>query len=199
VAPATGSVISSDHWSLIVSVGGVEKTIQRYETDCSTLASELKAVSFTVHRQEEERALWAAVRDLLPRARESNPATTVVKAALPLTQIGPFLARGQQVATRYELATAASAHAGSGIAFLYLLPPAAMADAAPKMAQAATEMIHAGNNLGGRVTIPWCPPAVKRDVNVWGPLRDDFSLMKKLKSQFDPDRILNPGRFVGGL
>jgi len=67
------------------------------------------------------------------------------------------------------------------------------------MAQAATEMIHAGNNLGGRVTIPWCPTEVKRDVNVWGPLRDDFALMKKLKAQFDPDRTLNPGRFVGGL
>jgi len=199
VAPATGSVIPSDHWSLVVSVGGVEKVIQRYETDFSALARELKAASFTVHHQEEERALWAGVRDFLPRTRESNPATTVVKAALPLTQIGPFLGRGQQVAARYELAAAAGAHAGSGIAFLYLLPDPGMADAARRTAQAATEMIHAGNNLGGRVTIPWCPTEVKRDVNVWGPLRDDFPLMKKLKAQFDPDRILNPGRFVGGL
>lgn len=196
---ATGSVIPSDHWSLVVSVGGVEKVIQRYETDFSALAQEFKAASFTVHREEEEHAVWASVRDLLPRARESNPATTVVKAALPLTQVGPFLTKGQQVAARCELPVAASAHAGSGIAFLYLLPNPGMADAARRMAQAATEMIHAGNNLGGRVTIPWCPTEVKRDVNVWGPLRDDFPLMKKLKTQFDPDRILNPGRFVGGL
>jgi glycolate oxidase FAD binding subunit len=201
VAEDTGlsGFIPSGHWSLVVAVGGVEKVIQRYETDFSTLAGELKAASFTVHRQEDEPALWASVRNLLPRVREGNAATTVVKAALPLTQIGPFLAKGQQMAARYELATATSAHAGSGIAFLYLLPPREMADAARRMAQAATEMIHAGNNLGGRVTIPWCPTEVKHDVNVWGPLRDDFALMKKLKAQFDPDRILNPGRFVGGL
>jgi len=60
-------------------------------------------------------------------------------------------------------------------------------------------MVHAGNNLGGRTTVPWCPTEVKRDVNPWGPIRDDFPLMQKLKAQFDPDRILNPGRFVGGL
>ena len=103
------------------------------------------------------------------------------------------------MAARYELPCAASAHAGSGIAYIYLLPPAEMADAARRMAQAATEMVHAGNNLGGRTTVPWCPTEVKRDVNPWGPIRDDFPLMQKLKAQFDPDRILNPGRFVGGL
>ena len=79
------------------------------------------------------------------------------------------------------------------------MPPTGMIDAAKRVAQAATEMVHAGNNLGGRVTLPWCPAEVKHDVNVWGPLRDDFPLMQKLKKQFDPDRVLNPGRFLGGL
>lgn len=33
----------------------------------------------------------------------------------------------------------------------------------------------------------------------WGPVRDDFPLMQRVKSQFDPKRTLNPGRFVGGI
>ncbi|MFQ5663524.1 MAG: FAD-binding oxidoreductase [Terriglobia bacterium] len=199
VASATGRFLSPDHWSLAVSVGGVEKVIQRYEADLGGLARELKAGHFAFLRNEGERALWAAGRNLLARVREANPAATVVKCALPLTQVGPFLAKARQVAARYELPAVCGAHAGSGIAYIHLLPPAAMADAPRRMAQTATEMIHAGKNLGGRVTIPWCPTEVKRDVNVWGPLGDDFSLMQKLKAQFDPDRILNPGRFLGGL
>ncbi|NBP78092.1 MAG: FAD-binding oxidoreductase, partial [Proteobacteria bacterium] len=36
-------------------------------------------------------------------------------------------------------------------------------------------------------------------VLAWGPVRDDFALMKRVKAQFDPKRTLNPGRFVGGI
>ncbi|MFQ5778214.1 MAG: FAD-binding oxidoreductase [Terriglobia bacterium] len=231
-------------WSLVISVGGVEKVITRYEKDFSALAHKLKAASFATLREKDEQTFWAAARNLVARAREANPATTVVKCTLPLMHVGTFLARAREVAGRYQLPTAMTAHAGSGIAYIYLLParrlapslsrarperrrgaksrgdaegslgeggpalrspegaggpPSGVPDAPARMVQAATEMIHAGNNLAGRVTLPWCPTAVKRDVNVWGPLRDDFPLMQKLKAQFDPDRILNPGRFLGGI
>jgi len=36
-------------------------------------------------------------------------------------------------------------------------------------------------------------------VDVWGPIGQSFALMQRLKDQFDPGRILNPGRFVGGI
>ena len=42
-------------------------------------------------------------------------------------------------------------------------------------------------------------PEVKAGVDVWGSVGDAFPLMRGLKEQFDPGRILNPGRFVGGL
>jgi glycolate oxidase FAD binding subunit len=33
----------------------------------------------------------------------------------------------------------------------------------------------------------------------WGPPPPSFSIMQRVKHNFDPDRRLNPGRFVGGL
>ncbi|MFQ5695888.1 MAG: FAD-binding oxidoreductase, partial [Terriglobia bacterium] len=191
--------LSPDHWSLVVTVGGVDKVIRRYADDFSALAREQAVAAFGVVRDEAEHALRSAERELIPRARQAHARATVVKVTLPFTQIGPFLAKGRTVAERYQLPSAASAHAGSGIGYVYLLPAEGMKEAPHRMAQAATELIHAGNNLSGRVTVPWCVTEVKRDVNVWGPLRDDFALMQKLKAQFDPDNILNPGRFLGGL
>lgn len=192
-------LLPAAEWTLLVAASGVDAVIARYQRELERRAREAGAASFAAHTREHPSALWAGVRELIATAREKNPAATIVKTTLPLTGIGSFLAKARQVAARYELPAASSAHAGSGIAYIYLLPPAEMADAARRMAQAATEMVHAGNNLGGRTTVPWCPTAVKRDVNPWGPIRDDFPLMQKLKAQFDPDRILNPGRFVGGL
>ena len=197
--PAAEAAGLNNEWMLLVAASGVDTVIARYQQELERRARAAGAASFVAHTGEHPDTLWAGVRELIATAREKNPAATIVKTTLPLTGIGPFLAKARQVAARYELPCAASAHAGSGIAYIYLLPPAEMADAARRMAQAATEMVHAGNNLGGRTTVPWCPTEVKRDVNPWGPIRDDFPLMQKLKAQFDPDRILNPGRFVGGL
>jgi len=47
--------------------------------------------------------------------------------------------------------------------------------------------------------IEWCPTKLKSQVNVWGPARDDLMLMQRLKKAFDPQGILSPGRFVGGI
>jgi len=37
------------------------------------------------------------------------------------------------------------------------------------------------------------------DVDLWGLPPNSFPLMQKIKQQFDPNRILNPGRFLGGI
>ena len=51
----------------------------------------------------------------------------------------------------------------------------------------------------GALILEKAPPDLKRNFDVWGPVRADFSLMRGLKEQFDPQRILSPGRFVGNL
>jgi glycolate oxidase FAD binding subunit len=42
------------------------------------------------------------------------------------------------------------------------------------------------------------PAAVKKSVDVWGPV-PALDLMQRVKDRFDPDRRLSPGRFVGGI
>ena len=49
------------------------------------------------------------------------------------------------------------------------------------------------------VVILKAPAAVKRLVDVWGPVGDTLELMRNVKLRFDPTNTLNPGRFVGGI
>ena len=51
----------------------------------------------------------------------------------------------------------------------------------------------------GAMIVEAAPPALKRQIDVFGPLRPDFTIMKRLKEEFDPARTLAPGRFVGRL
>ncbi|MDQ6715556.1 MAG: FAD-binding oxidoreductase, partial [Actinomycetota bacterium] len=41
-------------------------------------------------------------------------------------------------------------------------------------------------------------PQTVAALDVWGPVRG-LDLMRRVKAQFDPDRVLSPGRFVGGI
>ncbi len=43
------------------------------------------------------------------------------------------------------------------------------------------------------------PLSLKRDIDIWGPAPETLDLMQALKRQFDPSRVLNPGRFVGRI
>ncbi|GAB3579413.1 FAD-binding oxidoreductase [Calidifontibacter terrae] len=51
---------------------------------------------------------------------------------------------------------------------------------------------------GGSVVVLDAPRAVRENVDVWGPI-PNLELMRRVKDQFDPDHLLTPGRFVGGI
>jgi glycolate oxidase FAD binding subunit len=53
--------------------------------------------------------------------------------------------------------------------------------------------------LGGSLVVLQCSPEVKARVDVWGTTGDALPIMRRVKEQFDPAAILNPGRFVGGI
>lgn len=66
---------------------------------------------------------------------------------------------------------------------------------------AAIAAINAARNAlvsaGGSLVVETAPHEMS--IDRWGPVGSSFPLMQQLKSRFDPDRRLSPGRFVGGL
>ncbi len=50
--------------------------------------------------------------------------------------------------------------------------------------------------LGGTVVVLDAPLGVKQQIDVWGPTKAP-ALMRRVKDHFDPQHMLNPGRFVG--
>jgi glycolate oxidase FAD binding subunit len=50
-------------------------------------------------------------------------------------------------------------------------------------------------SIDGQVVVASAPEDIKRDVDVWGPVRG-LAVMQRIKEQFDPDARMCPGRFV---
>ena len=57
----------------------------------------------------------------------------------------------------------------------------------------------AAAQMGGDAIVESCPASVKAHIDVWGPEPSAMAIMRRIKGQFDPGSVLNPGRFIGRL
>lgn len=51
----------------------------------------------------------------------------------------------------------------------------------------------------GSFSLLVCPPGIKERIDVWGSAGTAAGLMQRVKERFDPQAIMNPGRFVSGI
>ncbi|MGE7764649.1 FAD-binding oxidoreductase [Peribacillus sp. NPDC096540] len=55
------------------------------------------------------------------------------------------------------------------------------------------------SRMGGYAVVKNLPFALRQEVDVWGEKPPYFSLLEGIKTKVDPNRVLNPKRFVGGI
>lgn len=93
----------------------------------------------------------------------------------------------------------------SGLAAMLVVQGTGLAEARLDAAspRACVDMVNALrgelDRLEGTLTVQRCPVPLKDELDLWGAGKDALPLMCRIKQQFDPARILNPGRFVGGI
>jgi glycolate oxidase FAD binding subunit len=66
------------------------------------------------------------------------------------------------------------------------------------LARIVASLRERATSFGGTVVVLEAPGDLKKDLDVWGPV-GGLELMRAVKHQFDPERRLAPGRFVGGI
>jgi glycolate oxidase FAD binding subunit len=113
---------------------------------------------------------------------EPDPAPVVLKVSHEVASLGEVL---RAVGDR-------PARGSAGVGTLHV---GVDADAA---VAAVSALRGAASRFGGAVVVLDAPADTKRELDVWGPVRG-LDLMRRVKEQFDPNRVLSPGRFVGGI
>ncbi|HJY88031.1 MAG TPA: FAD-binding oxidoreductase [Candidatus Acidoferrales bacterium] len=187
-------------WSVVVAAAGDERVVERHRIDLSRMAQEAHALSFLALSEQERQGLLACIREFPRHITNFTPAATLFRTTILPTRMAVLVERTRQVAEHNHLPLATLVRA-SGIVFCALVPPTLDGETLTRLAQAARELFHtiASSEINGRALIECGPTELKQQVNVWGPARDDLTLIERLKQAFDPQGILSPGRFLGGI
>ena len=143
---------------------------------------------------------WSAVTDFDPEAWGGGGGTVMVlKAGVLLARVADAVWQGESIAARQGLRVAVVSEGGTGVVRYYLRAVGDGGGGPARLAEAVGFLRAFAADAAGSLVVLQAPPEVKAGVDVWGSVGDAFPLMRGLKEQFDPGRILNPGRFVGGL
>ena len=88
----------------------------------------------------------------------------------------------------------------AGCAALGTLDVLLPASAIPVAVRLIERVRDAVAKVGGHAMLRRAPREIRRAIDPWGPVDPGpLALMRALRDEFDPRRVLNPGRFVGGL
>lgn len=68
-----------------------------------------------------------------------------------------------------------------------------------RIARLVTDVRSAAASFGGSVVVRDAPLDARPALDAWGDVGPALPLMRALKDRFDPEHILSPGRFVGGI
>jgi glycolate oxidase FAD binding subunit len=130
--------------------------------------------------------VWLAREGLL-----DNPVATILKVTALPSKMSAILHGFRSLST--SGITAACVADAVGIITVAL-------SASPAQSTAIIEDLRARlRGEGGMVVVLRASSSLPDDVDRWGGSPPAIEVMRAVKQQFDPDRLLNPGRFVGGI
>jgi glycolate oxidase FAD binding subunit len=170
-------------WNLAVWCEGFSDSVARHLSDAETIAASI-GLDFQILRNQTHRQLWSEICDAPLEAKR-----TIYRVTVPATAVAAAL-------ESIEASADASAHVvGDACAGTVWLSTAS----GPNNSTWLPKLTSLARQHHGHAVMFAAPAAAKENVDVWGPPPPALSLMREIKRQFDPNGLLNPGRFVGGI
>jgi glycolate oxidase FAD binding subunit len=141
--------------------------------------------------QPAEPGFWSRLGDALARAQ------VLLKIATLASETAALAGEVERLGLDLGMTTLVVGEAGNGVLHAGLAGPLVPERWGADLVARLRERVAAH---GGSVVVERAPREVKDRLDVWGPLDPGvLAIMKRLKAEFDPLGVLNPGRFVDGI
>lgn len=178
---------------LMIEVDGSKESIAASTQAILTVASTSDCINIqTAEDESQKTALWAARKALSPALRSFAPNKINEDVVVPVTQLPTLLSELEKLSKQYAIAIFNFGHAGNGNLHVNLLYDASKQEDAAK--SCLNDVFSLVLKLGGTLSGEHGVGIAKRDFVSQEIDATTLTLMQKIKQQFDPNGILNPGK-----
>jgi glycolate oxidase FAD binding subunit len=180
--------LKHDMYAIAVRLEGIEKAVREQTLELKRILGKKNGEVVLLESYLEEN-LWEEIREFPWRISGDN--RTVCKASVLITDVEILLQASEELARESGLKIYLSGQGGTGVIITAFEGKISSTVEAIKSLRALVY------SLKGALVIKEAAPSVKSQVDVWGEIGTSLRVMERMKSLFDPDCILNPGRFIG--
>ncbi|MGW8248033.1 MAG: FAD-binding oxidoreductase [Acidiferrobacterales bacterium] len=146
--------------------------------------------------EEEKRAVWSARKKLSPALRRIAPNKLNEDVVVPVANLARLISGLGELSTKFKIPIVNFGHAGNGNIHVNLLydtqNPEQAAAAKPCLDAVFALVLSLKGSLSGEHGVG----IAKRDYVDQEIDRTTLTLMRSIKTQFDPNNILNPGKVL---
>ncbi len=182
-------------FELWIETSGSERIMQRVRQDVVSADHEAGA-RVEEHGGQNVEVFWEAVADFRREAIQHHPEAVIAKAWVPVSRQEEFLSQVERDNADHKIEAVWAFQSGVGsvwIAFLGVRDNASRESLVGGLRQAIRE------NGGTLVFVESPRHDSAGEPNFWGEAGDDLGMMKRIKQAWDPNNILSPARFLGGI
>jgi glycolate oxidase FAD binding subunit len=191
LARALGIAVEVNDFVVVARFGGTRAVIEAASSKAehAVRTNNAQRVEIT-----PEVSLWQRIADLPATLRDAHPLGATLRIALAPAQLNAAIEKITERAHAIGIEPPQFfAHAATAVIYLGFDASDAQIIESVKHLRWALAPLHA------HVVVESAPRSVKEQVAVWGTPGAEHPMAQRIKAQFDPQMILNAGRFIGGL
>ena len=191
---STAEVVGVDGaYFLAVRLGGRPMTLDRQVKECTSIFESRGAASIEKLDDEQTEAVWRALADYGWDEATSAPLALRISVVPALVEEVAGVLQGESKVSP----AAVISEPGYGVISAGWAPQGGISvDETVEIVGRVRERVH---RLSGSVIVERCPAGSKAAFDVWDGVGESIDIMRRMKEQYDPAGVLNPGRFVGGI
>lgn len=180
---------------LIIEVDGTVNSISESSLAIQKAAKLSGLIDLKAAKNAQESAeLWAARKALSPALLTIAPKKINEDIVVPVSKMPDFIAQIQQLSEKYKIIIVNFGHAGNGNIHVNLLIHPENPGESEKAEACLSEIFECVLSLNGALSGEHGIGLMKKPFIEQAIGATSLELMRKIKQQFDPDNILNPGK-----